>query len=114
MTRWIIGGALYAGALFVTAFGIVLAADQRLGVPAPYSMLVAPVALISIAAMLLLLRDWRPTRAAVVPFRRDPTPPVRIDPSVGPPHARRRAVHVAEGFVLLEVPSFGADNRKAA
>ncbi len=100
MTRWIVGGTVYAMAFFSLAFGVVLLADRRLGVAAPYSILLAPVVVPAFGALMLLCRDSILARAAV-PFAR-----CRAVHSDGAHTTRARQpgrgpVPFREGFMLL-------------
>jgi hypothetical protein len=99
MIRWILGGAVYAGLWFAAAFVMVVAADRHLDVPTPYSIVGAPVAVLTLAALLLLCRESL-LRRAVAPLVQGLRPDV-----VSRRRTHRRlpkAVRVAEGFVLLQ------------
>ena len=101
MTRWIVGGTVYAMAFFSLAFGVVLLADRRLGVAAPYSILLAPVVVPALGALMLLCRDSLMARAPAAPFvRRGAIQSDEAD-TTRSRQAVRQPLRFSEGFMLL-------------
>ena len=107
---WIVCASLSMG-----SFGLLIAADRRLGVPLPYSASLALFAVVAIAPAVFAVLEWvrgrRPIVVHAAPVPEPEPEPFRATSPADPP--RKRRARSIEGVVLLDCSTFAPGVRAA-
>lgn len=93
--------------LMLFSFFVLLAEDRHLGVPLPFSLPLAFVAMLLLAGISLVLAEWLRVRHPVVRVK-------LVKPSVTASRRQHHRPGMVEGFVLLEFPDARNAGRNAA
>ena len=98
--------------LSLASFGLLIAADRRLGVPSPYNVSLALFLVVAIAPAVFAVFEWqRSRRPIVVQVTPIPQPAPAAAAPVDQPRVRR--ARGIEGVVLLDCSTFAPGVRAA-
>ena len=103
---------IVCAALSLASFGLLIAADRRLGVALPYVFSLVLFAVVAVAPAMFAVFEWvRGRRPIVVHVTPIPEPAPAVAAGAAPPRARRK--RNLEGVVLLDCSTVARGVRAA-